>query len=299
MKKMQFTQRPKALLALLAVFAFLAATLAGCGGNGANSNDIHVLSREDGSGTRSAFVELFGVEAQDSSGEKVDRTIDTAEITNNTAVMMVTVQGDAKAIGYISLGSLNGSVKALPIGGVAASAATVRDNSYPICRPFNVVTKGDPLQVLSPAANDFYLYIISSNAKAEVDGNGYVSMDSSAEYESKGAAGKVTVSGSSSVSPLMEKLIEAYNKINPNVSVELQTSDSSTGISDTLSGACDIGMASRALKEGELSQGAAETTIAMDGIAVIVNPANTIAGLTKEQVRDIYTGDITSWDELG
>ncbi|HWS29541.1 MAG TPA: substrate-binding domain-containing protein [Clostridia bacterium] len=258
------------------------------------TNDIHIVSREEGSGTRGAFIELFGVEQKDANGEKVDYTTEEAAITNSTNVMLTTVAGDDYAIGYISLGSLNDTVKALEIDGAAASVENIKSGTYKISRPFNIATKGD----VSEAAQDFVNYILSAEGQAVVSANGYIALDNAPAFAGGSASGKVVVAGSSSVSPLMEKLIEAYKAVNPNVSVELQTSDSTTGMTSTIDGICDIGMASRELKDSELEAGLNAATICTDGIAVIVNLNNPAAGLTAEQVKTIYVGEVLTWDEL-
>ena len=254
---------------------------------------IDVISREDGSGTRGAFVELTGVE-QKIDGKKVDMTTEDAQITNNTAVMMTTVAGDTYAIGYISLGSLNDSVKAVKVAGVEATAENVKSGAYKVARPFNIAWKED---ALSDAGKDFIDYILSSEGQAIVNANGYVGSDDAAAYEAAGVTGKVVVAGSSSVSPVMEKLAEAYMAANTGVEIEIQTSDSTTGMTSAMEGSCEIGMASRELKEAEAAV-LKSTAIAMDGIAVIVNNENPIEDLTLEQICAIYTGEATAWNEL-
>lgn len=254
---------------------------------------IDVISREDGSGTRGAFVELTGVE-QKIDGKKVDMTTEDAQITNNTAVMMTTVAGDTYAIGYISLGSLNDSVKAVKVAGVEATAENVKSGAYKVARPFNIAWKED---ALSDAGKDFIAYILSSEGQAIVNANGYVGSDDAAAYEAAGVTGKVVVAGSSSVSPVMEKLAEAYMAANANVEIEIQTSDSTTGMTSAMEGSCEIGMASRELKEAEAAE-LESTAIAMDGIAVIVNNDNPVEDLSLEQIGTIYTGETTVWNEL-
>lgn len=258
-----------------------------------NKKAISVLSREEGSGTRGAFVELFKIEKKDASGKKVDYTTDEAAITNSTAVMLTSVAGDKYAIGYVSLGSLNSSVKALKIDGAQASVENINNGSYKISRSFNVAVKEN----ISPVAQDFLDFILSDGGQKIVEKNKYIPVPSK-DYKSSQPAGKVVVSGSSSVSPLMEKLIEAYGSVNPNAKIELQTSDSSTGVSNAIAGTCDIGMASRDLKDSEKAKGVKEITIAIDGIAVIVNKANPLENLTKENVEAIFTGKITKWNEV-
>ena len=254
---------------------------------------IDVISREDGSGTRGAFVELTGVE-QKIDGKKVDMTTEDAQITNNIAVMMTTVAGDTYAIGYISLGSLNDSVKAVKVAGVEATAENVKSGAYKVARPFNIAWKED---ALSDAGKDFIAYILSSEGQAIVNANGYVGSDDAAAYEAAGVTGKVVVAGSSSVSPVMEKLAEAYMEANTGVEIEIQTSDSTTGMTSAMEGSCEIGMASRELKEAEAAE-LESTAIAMDGIAVIVNNENPVENLSLEQIGAIYTGETTVWNEL-
>lgn len=254
---------------------------------------ISVMSREDGSGTRGAFIELFGIEKKDSNGKKVDYTTDEAAITNSTAVMLTSVAGDRYAIGYVSLGSLNNSVKAVKIDGTVPSIANINNGTYKISRPFNIAIK----KGLSGVAQDFVNFILSSEGQNVIAANKYIQVPSKA-YNSSKASGKVVVAGSSSVSPVMEKLIEAYKKINPNAKIELQTSDSTTGVTNTINGTCDIGMASRSLKDTEKAKGVQEITIAIDGIAVIVNKENPTNNLTKTQVEQIFTGNTTKWNEV-
>ena len=258
------------------------------------SGAISVVSREDGSGTRGAFIELMGVEEKDESGNKVDKTVDTAEITNSTAVMMTTIAGNPAAIGYISLGSLNDSVKALQIDGVEATVDNIKNGTYKVARPFNIVTKSD----VSETAQDFINFIMSDEGQAVVEENGYVSQGSTGAFAGGEVSGKVTVAGSSSVTPVMEKLAEAYKAINPNVEIEVQMSDSTTGVTSAIEGICDIGMASREIKEEETAQGVTGQVIAMDGIAIIVNNENPISALESSQVKDIFTGAVTDWSEL-
>lgn len=264
---------------------------AAVGSNFDPSHKILVCSREDGSGTRGAFIELMGIEQKDSDGNKIDRTTLDAQITNSTAVMMTTIAGDEYSVGYISLGSLDDSVKAVQIDGVEATVDNIKSGGYTVSRPFNIVT-GD---TLSDIAQDFYAFIMSSDGQAIIEENGYISVSEGA-FTSNGAAGKVSVTGSSSVSPVMEKLAEAYEEINTGANIEIQTNDSTSGITSAMEGTCDIGMASRDLKDTETGVNA--TTIAMDGIAVIVNLDNPIDNMTKEQVMNIYTGDIADWSSV-
>ena len=259
-----------------------------------SSDPITVVSREDGSGTRGAFIELFGVEEKDADGNKVDNTTEEAEITNNTAVMMSTVAGNVDAIGYISLGSLNDSVKAVKIDGVEATAENIKSGEYKVSRPFNIATNGE----VSDVAQDFIDYILSPEGQAVIEENGYISIDDVKDVESTQPEGKVVVAGSSSVTPVMEKLKEAYAEVNPNAEIEIQQSDSTTGMTSAIDGICDIGMASRELKDEELEAGLTSTTIANDGIAIIVNNDNPTDDLSVDQVKSIYVGETTTWGDL-
>ena len=258
-----------------------------------NTQDISVMSREDGSGTRGAFIELFGIEQKDVDGNKVDMTTEEAAITNSTSVMMTSVAGDEYAIGYISLGSLDDSVKAVKIDGAEPTVDNVKAGDYKVVRPFNIVTKDD---TLTDVDKDFIKFILSADGQQVIADNGYIAGEDGEAFESDMSEGKIVVGGSSSVSPVMEKLVEAYQAINTNADIEIQTTDSTTGVSATQEGTYNIGMASRDLKDTET--GVTATTIAQDGIAVIVNKENPIEELTSEQVLNIYTGEVTTWDEL-
>ena len=256
--------------------------------------DIVVVSREDGSGTRGAFIELFGVQQKDADGKKVDYTTLDAEVVNSTSVVLQTVAGNDASIGYISLGSLNDTVKALQIDGADATVDNVKSGTYKISRPFNIVTKSE----VSEAAQAFISFILSAEGQAVVADNHYIPLDNAPAFAGSSVAGKVVVAGSSSVTPVMEKLKEAYAALNPNAEIEIQMSDSSTGVQMAIDGTCDIGMASRELKDSETAAGVAATVIATDGLAVIVNLANPITGLTAEQVRQIYVGETTNWADV-
>ena len=300
----------KKFIAVLATVGMVAALAAGCGsgddtsadkgtktGSASSdwdsSNDITIVSREDGSGTRGAFVELFGIQ-QEVDGEKVDMTTVDAQVTNNTSVMLTTVAGDEYAIGYVSLGSLDESVKALKIDGAEATEENIENGSYKVSRPFNIAVKeGADNEV----ANDFITYIMSTEGQKIVADNGYIPVADTKAYDGTKPSGSAVVGGSSSVSPVMEKLIEAYKSVNPNAKIELQTSDSTTGMTSAIDGICDIGMASRELKDEEKEQLKA-TVIATDGIAVIVNNDNPTEELSSDQVKSIYTGETYTWDEV-
>ena len=259
-----------------------------------NTQAITVITREEGSGTRGAFIELTGVEEKNEAGEKVDNTSAGAATQNSTNGVMTTVANDETAIGYISLGSLNDTVKAVTVGGVTASAETVKDGTYTLARPFNIVTNGD---ATDPLAVDFLNFCMSTEGQAIATEEGYIGGEGEV-FESTMPSGSITVGGSSSVSPLMEKLIEAYKAVNANASIEMLTTDSTVGVSGALDGTYTIGMASRELKDSEVEAGAKATVLAMDGIAVIVNPANPIEDLTTEQIKSIYTGETTTWDAI-
>lgn len=303
MKSMTKKITATALFGVLAVSAF-----AGCGGASSSSNGssdagsdaakfdasktISVVTREEGSGTRDAFTELTGVLVKDGDN-KTDNTTTSAVTINSTEAVITNVKDNDAAIGYISLGSLNDTVKALKIGGVEATADNVKSGDYAVSRPFNIAYKGE----LSDVAQDFVDYIMSSDGQKIVSDNGYVTVSENAAYSGKKPSGKISVAGSSSVSPVMEKLAEAYQKVNTNVKVEIQTSDSSAGMQSAMGGTCDIGMASRDLKDEEKSALKVET-IAKDGIAVIVNNANTCDDLTLDQVKSIYTGETTVWSDI-
>lgn len=303
MKSMTKKITATALFGVLAVSAF-----AGCGGASSSSNGssdagsdaakfdasktISVVTREEGSGTRDAFTELTGVLVKDGDS-KTDNTTTSAVTINSTEAVITNVKDNEAAIGYISLGSLNDTVKALKIGGVEATADNVKSGDYAVSRPFNIAYKGE----LSDVAQDFVDYIMSSDGQKIVSDNGYVTVSENAAYSGKKPSGKISVAGSSSVSPVMEKLAEAYQKVNTNAKVEIQTSDSSAGMQSAMGGTCDIGMASRDLKDEEKSALKVET-IAKDGIAVIVNNANTCDDLTLDQVKSIYTGETTVWSDI-
>ena len=255
----------KKLTALCMAALMLLVVAAGCN-NVSENTAIYVVSREDGSGTRGAFIELFGIEQKNEAGEKIDHTVETAEITDSTSVMMQTVAGNKAAIGYISLGSLNETVKALQIDGVDATAENVKNGTYKVARPFNVATTA----TVSAEAQDFLSFILSAEGQAVVEKANCISEGNTGAFAGGAVSGKVTVAGSSSVTPVMEKLKEAYNAINPNLTIDIQQSDSSTGMTSAIDGLCDIGMASRELKEDEAAA-LAHQAIAMDGIASVVS----------------------------
>lgn len=302
----------KKIAAAVMMVSMVAVTAVGCGSSngtdtkGADANqsdatsdwdetsDVTIVSREDGSGTRGAFIELFGIEEKQDDGTKVDMTTTDAQITNNTSVMLTTVADNEYAIGYVSLGSLNDSVKALKIDGAEATAENIENGSYKVSRPFNIAVKKD---LNNEVAKDFMSFIMSTEGQKVVADEKYIAVADVKDYAGTKPSGSCGVGGSSSVSPLMEKLIEAYKAVNPNASIELQTSDSTTGMTSTIEGSYDIGMASRELKDEEAAE-LEPTVIATDGIAVIVNNANPLDELSADQVKDIYVGNVSTWDEI-
>ncbi len=305
----------KKFIAAISMVSMLAIGVTGCGSSDAgtdntsdtsgdtnteasadwdSTNDITIVSREDGSGTRGAFIELFGIEEKNGD-EKVDMTTEEAQITNSTSVMLTTVSGDEYAIGYVSLGSLDESVKAVKIDGAEATADNVKSGDYKVSRPFNIATKED---LDNEVAKDFVNFIMSEEGQAVVEENHYIAVDDVKPFEGTSPSGKAVVGGSSSIAPVMEKLIEAYKAVNPDAEIELQTTDSTTGMTSAIDGSYDIGMASRELKDDELSGGLTPTVIATDGIAVIVNNNSTVDELSSEQVKAIYTGEALTWDEV-
>jgi phosphate transport system substrate-binding protein len=280
------------LLVLAAVSLFT-----GCTKRNADTFDtakaINVVSREDGSGTRGAFIELFGIEARGDDGSRKDMTTKEAVIAKQTDVMMTNISGDKYAIGYISLGSLNSTVKAADIEGVRASAENVKNGTYTVSRSFNIATKGEPNEL----AADFIKFILSVEGQAVVAKSYIAILENAPTYTGSRLSGKIVVAGSSSVTPLMEKLKEAYIAFNPNTNIEIQMSDSSAGMTGVIDGTCDIGMASRELKDSELKVLSA-TQIALDGIAVIVNNVNPVTNLSKDQVKGIFTGSMVNWSDV-
>lgn len=273
----------------------LGAMMVGCSsGSEGGSNAISIVSREEGSGTRGAFVELFGIE-EEVNGEKVDQTIETAEITNSTSVMLSTVEGNPAAIGYVSLGSLSDTVKAVNIDGAEPTAENVESGDYKVSRPFIVCTLGDDI---SDLGKDFMNFIMSKEGQAVVSEEGYIAQATETSYTAANTSGSLTVGGSSSVTPVMEKLVEAYQELNPEAEISVQQSDSTTGATNTIDGVYEIGMCSRELKPEEEEAGLVPTVIATDGIAVVVNNENEVSNLTSDQVKGIYTGEITDWSEV-
>ncbi|SEW45232.1 substrate-binding domain-containing protein [[Clostridium] fimetarium] len=288
----------KKVLCTVMGMIMIAGSLVGCGSTAAKpfdaSKNITTISREEGSGTRTAFIELFGVQQKDASGVKVDYTYDRAIVTNSTSVMMTSVSSNQYAIGYISLGSLNDTVKAVTIDGIEATVANINSGTYKISRPFNIATKG----TLSAVAQDFENYILSSDGQSVIESSGYIKAVDAKAYSGSKPSGSIVIAGSSSVTPVMEKLKEAYLKVNTSAKIEIQESDSTTGMTSAISGICDIGMASRAVSDSEKEKGLTQTTIAIDGLAVIVNKENTTANLTTEAVKNIFMGKTTLWSDI-
>ena len=288
-------RKMKKVITGVLLFSMLMMVLTGCGGNSGfdSGKTVNAITREDGSGTRGAFTELFGLEEKLEDGTKKDLISKSIGVENNTNTILTSVQNDIYSVGYISMGSLNDNVKAMKIDGVDATAANVKNGTYKISRPFNIAAKGEGTEL----TKDFIDFILSKEGQ-EVAGNSYISIDeNAAAYSGSKPSGTITIGGSSSVSPLMEKLIESYKEINPNATVQLQISDSSIGMTKTIEGAYDIGMASRELKDSEKSE-LEETQIALDGIAVIVNKENTVENLSEDDVRKIYLGEAKTWKDI-
>ena len=282
----------KKILALTLCVVMAAAVFTGCGSKSSNGEadgaPITVISREDGSGTRGAFTELMGIMVDD-----VDNTTTSAEISQSTSVVLTTVAGNKNSIGYLSLGSLNDTVKAVKVDGVDATVENIKGGSYAVSRPFLVVTNDK----LTDVSKDFIKFILSKQGQDIIAEEGYITIDdNAADYETqKGISGKIVLAGSTSVSPVMQKLADAYKAIYSDVTLEIQQTGSGAGITSTIEGACDIGMSSRDLKPEETAEGIEGTTIAMDGIAVVVNNENSVEDLTSEQIRQIFTGEVTDW----
>lgn len=285
----------KKILALTLCVVMAIAVFTGCGNNNADSKTdgapITVISREDGSGTRGAFTELMGIMVDD-----VDNTTTSAEISQSTSVVLTTVAGNKNSIGYVSLGSLNDTVKAVKVDGVDATVENIKGGSYAVSRPFLVVTNDK----LTDVSKDFIKFILSKQGQDIIAEEGYITIDdNAAAYETqKGISGKIVLAGSTSVSPVMQKLADAYKAIYSDVTLEIQQTGSGAGITSTIEGACDIGMSSRDLKPEETAEGIEGITIAMDGIAVVVNNENSVEDLTSEQIRQIFTGEVTDWSQV-
>lgn len=285
----------KKILALTLCVVMAIAVFTGCGNNNADSKTdgapITVISREDGSGTRGAFTELMGIMVDD-----VDNTTTSAEISQSTSVVLTTVAGNKNSIGYVSLGSLNDAVKAVKVDGVDATVENIKGGSYAVSRPFLVVINDK----LTDVSKDFIKFILSKQGQDIIAEEGYITIDdNAADYEiQKGIKGKIVLAGSTSVSPVMQKLADAYKAIYNDVTLEIQQTGSGAGITSTIEGACDIGMSSRDLKPEETAEGIEGTTIAMDGIAVVVNNENSVEDLTSEQIRQIFTGEVTDWSQV-
>lgn len=278
----------KKILSIATLFAVILTALCACGKS--SGSTISVITREEGSGTRGAFVELLGIV----DGDGNDNIVKTAEATNSTSVMMTTVAGNKNAIGYVSLGSLSSDVKAIKVDGAEPTVANIEAGTYKVARPFNLVYNDDKL---SDVAVDFVKFIMSNEGQAIVTRKGYISVKTSDSYKSSGLTGTVVLDGSTSVGPLMDAIADEYKKLNPDVKVQIQQTGSSAGINSAIEGVCDIGMSSRELKSSESAKIKAHK-MATDGIAVIVNNSNTVDGLTSEQIRSIFLGETTSWDGL-
>lgn len=279
----------KKILSLLLVAIMISVFAVGC----TQAETINVVSREDGSGTRGAFVEIVGILEKDANGNETDRTYEEAVIQNGTDGVLTTVAGDEYSIGYISLGSLNDTVNAVKVEGVEATSDNVKNGSYKIARPFNVAYKGE----LNPLAKDFLDFILSAEGQAIVEEEGYVQVGDAAAYAGTEQSGSIVVAGSTSVTPVMEKLAEAYMAMYSGVTIEIQSTGSSAGMQSAMEGTAELGMASRALKDSEAVELTA-SVIAMDGIAVIANKANPITDLTIDEILSIYIGETTEWSAV-
>lgn len=274
----------KKIVVIFAAF-LLTVLLTGCRENA----DINVISREAGSGTRDAFTQLTGIKENGS-----DNTAVTSEITSSTFVVIKSVAGDKNAIGYVSLGTLAGDIKALKINGTAPSAENIENGTYPLVRTFNIVDRGD----LTAEAQDFVDFVMSAEGREIIEKEGYVAAgeaDSPEKSEKDSRKGRIVIAGSTSVAPLMDVLADKYMKYHPKVKIEIQQTGSGAGITSVLAGACDIGISSRELTEEEMAKGARASAIARDGIVVIVNQENETEDMTIDEIRDIFTGRRTVW----
>ena len=290
----------KILLAILsiAMVGVLGVAAVGCGED-KMTDTITVITRESGSGTRGAFIELTGVQQKDKDGNKVDRTVKTAQVANSTAVALQNVQKNPSAIAYISLGSLTDSVKAVPFEGTAATVDNIKNGSYTLSRPFNLAYKEDND---NPTLADFMKYIASTEAAEVINGEDFIAPENTASYTKPATAPteKLVVNGSSSVYPLMQALVESYCKASgvSKSTIDLQFNDSTAGMTGAMNGTYDLGMASRELEESEAAA-LQSVVLATDGIAVIVNNMNPITNITKEQLCNIYIGVATKWSDVG
>lgn len=293
----------KAVISAVLAVCVISAVFAGCKTAGDKENDkvdnsnfsaitgeINVISREEGSGTRDAFTELMGIVDEND----VDNTAETAEITGSTSVMITTVKGNPRAIGYISLGSLSQDVKAVSLDGISPSVEAVKDGSYKLQRPFVIAYKDGKL---SEVSQDFVSFIMSKTGQAIIEEEGYISADAEADYKPSNLSGTVTISGSTSVAPVIEVIADKYKELNPNVQIEIQQPGSGAGIEAAMQDTVEIAMSSRALKDDE-AKALTPVQIALDGIAVIVNNDNSIENLTSQQIKSIFTGETTSWEEV-
>ena len=255
------------------------------------ATDIHVITREDGSGTRGAFSEIANI--VDENGD--DAITQSATVQNGTSAVMQGVAGDVYAIGYISLGSLDNSVKAVNVNGIEATPENIMSGDYEVARNFNVAYGGE----LSEVAQDFWDFMFSAQAQELVAEEGYVSVDTEAtEYEAKALAGDITIVGSTSVQPIMERMAQAYREYNPDVVIDITAPGSGAGVTAAIDGTADIGMASRELSDEEQAQLSETAAIAVDGIAVILHLDNITEDLSLEDISGIYSGDITTWDAV-
>lgn len=256
--------------------------------------EIHVVSREVGSGTRGAFTEITKILAKNDKGEEVDSTYEEATIVNSTEGVITSVNGDPFAIGYISLGSLNDEVKAVKVDGVEATPENINKGDYKIARPFMLAYHEANL---SDVAKDFLTFIMSKDGQEIVKEDGCIPIETTESYKPANIEGRIAIAGSTSVTPLMEKLVDKYKELNPGFEADIQSNGSSAGIQAAIEGVAEIGMSSRNLKPEELEK-VESTAIAMDGIAVVVNNDNAIDDISLDNIHKIFVGEVKDWNDV-
>ncbi|HBC29891.1 MAG TPA: phosphate ABC transporter substrate-binding protein [Clostridiales bacterium] len=289
------------LLSIITLALMLSMVFAGCtqetpGTPAADfdfDKDITVVARDAASGTRGAFHEIMNIIVKENDTE-VDKLVVGALEFDGTDKVITAIEGDKYGIGYISLGSVSERIKAVAVDGVEPTVENVRSGSYSVSRPFLLVTKGTE----SKLVKDFLKFTESAEGQAITNEMKFIgAIDAPGEYTASGMSGTIKVAGSTSVAPLMEKLQEAYNELNPDVTFETQAQGSSQGIKAAIDGSYDIGMASRELKAEEASE-LNRYVLAIDGIAVIVNNENPKSDLAADDITNIYIGEITKWNEV-
>jgi phosphate transport system substrate-binding protein len=259
------------------------------------SRQVNVIARDPGSGTHAAFIELLGIEVS-ADGNVTDNTYIGAYIAPSTGGVITTVAGDEFAIGYISMGAMNTSVRALSVDGIAATVENVQNGTYPVFRSFYMAVQ----PVLSPEAAAFLAFIQSAEGQDVIAGRNYVPAFASpaAFVAPEGLSGTVVAAGSTSMTDITQRLAEAFEAVVPGVSVEVHSSGSGAGITAAIDGIADIGLTSRAIRDGELEQGVISETMAHDGIVVVVNNSSPVTALTSSQIHDIFVRDVTRWNEV-